>query len=736
MAGVSVGFLNFKVGVNTDAFSKGLKKIERRAARLSKSMKKTGRALTTNLTLPLVAFGAAGLKAFDEQQKAIAQVEAGLKSTANVAGFTSKELQKMASDLQKTSLFGDEDILKNATAQLLTFTNITGEQFAKTQELALDLATRLDGDLKSSSIMLGKALNDPVANLSALSRAGIQFSVDQKEVINSLVETGNLAEAQTIILEELEKQYGGSAEAARDAGLGPVQALANTFSDLSEQIGARLLPVVQSFAQFLVNLMEKFDKLDEGTKNTIVTLGLVLAIIGPVILIVSQLVTAFIAITRAIRIARIAMIKFNVVLKANPVGVIVLAIIAFITVLVILYNNVEEVRGVLHGLFKAAVKIFTGLKDLVMDSLGGVGEILVGIFTLDIDKITEGFRKSGKAFKDYGKGIVDEYKAGYKEGIEADPLDFSEILGMTEEEAPEVDVTGNVTELKTDDLDDLTNDVVDLTPTGTSGPTKSPYEIDIDALKRNHKEAILVEKENLLNGVITKEEFNKRIREEELGHLEQMKLVNENYGKDVLDLETQIVDAKQNIFDNTPINEFEGALGSLGDKMAEFFGTDVKTLEEGVAGIMHRIEDELAQGADSFEEYAENVKKMMKDIIGAQIAAGVSAAVRTALETLPPFPGSVFLIPALAGAAAGLARTAFNSLIPAFAEGGLVTGPTLGLIGEGIGTNASNPEVIAPLDKLKGFMNGGDRVVVEGVIKGNDIFLSNQRTKQSRFRTI
>ena len=732
MAGVSVGFLNFKVGVNTDAFSKGLKKIERRAARLSKSMKKTGRALTTNLTLPLVAFGAAGLKAFDEQQKAIAQVEAGLKSTANVAGFTSKELQKMASDLQKTSLFGDEDILKNATAQLLTFTNITGEQFAKTQELALDLATRLDGDLKSSSIMLGKALNDPVANLSALSRAGIQFSVDQKEVINSLVETGNLAEAQTIILEELEKQYGGSAEAARNAGLGPVQALGNTFSDLSEQIGARLLPVVQNFAEFLVNLMEKFDKLDEGTKDTIVTLGLVLAIIGPVILIVAQLVSAFIAITRAIRIARIAMIKFNAVLVANPVGVIVLAIIAFITILVILYNNVEEVRGVLHGLFKAAVKIFTGLKDLVMDSLGGVGDILVGIFTLDIDKITEGFRKSGKAFKDYGSGIVDEFKAGYKEGIEAEPLDFSEILGMTEEDAPEVDVTGNVTDLKTDDLENI--EVTTPTTTTSTEPTKSPFEVDIDALKRNHKEAIIAEKENLLNGLITKEEFNQRIREEELGHLEQMKMVNEQYGKDVLDLEEKIVDAKQNIFDNTEVREFEGALGSLGDKMAEFFDVDLKTLEDGMMGILTKLGDELAQGADSFEEYAQNVKGMLKDVIGGLISQGVTAAITNALTStsfLPPF-----LIPVVAGAAAGLARTAFNSLIPAFAEGGLVTGPTLGLIGEGIGTNASNPEVIAPLDKLKGFMNGGDRVVVEGVIKGNDIFLSNQRTKQSRFRTI
>jgi len=733
MAGVSVGFLNFKVGVNTDAFSKGLKKIERRAARLSKSMKKTGRTLTTNLTLPLVAFGAAGLKAFDEQQKAIAQVEAGLKSTANVAGFTSKELQKMASDLQKTSLFGDEDILKNATAQLLTFTNITGEQFAKTQELALDLATRLDGDLKSSSIMLGKALNDPVANLSALSRAGIQFSTDQKEVINSLVETGNLAEAQTIILEELEKQYGGSAEAARDAGLGPVQALGNTFSDLSEEIGERLLPVVQGFAEFLVNLMEKFDKLNEGTKDTIVTFGLVLAILGPVILIVAQLVSAFIAITRAIRIARIAMIKFNVVLAANPVGVIVLAIIAFITVLVILYNNVEEVRGVLHGLFKAAVKIFTGLKDLVMDSLGGVGDILVGIFTLDIDKITEGFRKSGKAFKDYGSGIVDEFKAGYKEGIDAEPLDFSEILGMTEEDAPEVDVTGNVTDLKTDDLENLeVTTPTTTTPTESTGP--SPYEVDIDALKRNHKEAIIAEKENLLNGLITKEEFNQRIREEELGHLEQMKMVNEAYGKDVLDLEEKIVDAKQNIFDNTEVREFEGALGSLGDKMAEFFDVDLKTLEDGMMSVLTKLGDELAQGADSFEEYAQNVKGMLKDVIGGLISQGVTAAITNALTStsfLPPF-----LIPVVAGAAAGLARTAFNSLIPAFAEGGLVTGPTLGLIGEGIGTNASNPEVIAPLDKLKGFMNGGDRVVVEGVIKGNDIFLSNQRTKQSRFRTI
>lgn len=73
-----------------------------------------------------------------------------------------------------------------------------------------------------------------------------------------------------------------------------------------------------------------------------------------------------------------------------------------------------------------------------------------------------------------------------------------------------------------------------------------------------------------------------------------------------------------------------------------------------------------------------------------------------------------------------------------FAEGGLVTGPTLGLVGEGAGTTASNPEVIAPLDKLKGMINGGggQQVEVYGRISGNDIFISNQRGSLTRQRAV
>ena len=170
-----LGDLVVTIGAKTKSFDKALGDSMRKLKNFGRSTKQLGKNLSMGVTAPLAVMGATAVQAFRVQAKAVAQVEAGLRSTGGQVGYTSKQLQDMASSLQGKTLFGDEDILQNATAQLLTFTNISGEQFARTQAAALDLATRLDGDLKGASIQLGKALNDPVANLSALSRSGIQF---------------------------------------------------------------------------------------------------------------------------------------------------------------------------------------------------------------------------------------------------------------------------------------------------------------------------------------------------------------------------------------------------------------------------------------------------------------------------------------------------------------------------------------------------------------------------------
>ena len=660
MASKAIGFLNFKFGADLGGFERAMKKAQKNLKRFGKDLQKTGKTLTTNLTLPILAFGAASIKAFDEQQKAIAQVEAGIKSTGMAAGFTSEKLQQMASDLQKTTLFGDEEILKNATAQLLTFTNIAGEQFAKTQEIALDLATRLDGDLKSASIMLGKALNDPVANLSALSRAGIQFSEDQKEVIKSLVETGNLAEAQTIILEELERQYGGSAEAARAAGLGGVEALKNKFSDLSEQIGERLLPVVTRFAEFLVGLLEKFDKLDEGTKDTIVTFGLVLAAIGPILIFVGRLSVGLAAASKAFG-------ALNLVMRANPIGIVITILGTLIGVLVYFYNTNLKVRASIKGLFAAAKVYFSGMADLVLKTFAGIGNIIIGVFTLDIDRIKDGFNKSKDAIVKYGTDIGNAFTDAFEKEI---------AKGMG-------DAASNAQK-------ELKVDPSLLNGNGNGGQG--------EGTKKQIEPISLAQ----ITPSLTPDSINT-----------QFSLAN------AFDVPETVFEKIDRLIGKT--NE----LNEVGSYSKEIW------MES-----MQAMGNELAGGAQSMQEFGNIVKGVLKDTIAGLISKGVAAAVSNALEN-PAIKINPAFIPVVAGVAAGLAKTAFNSLIPEFAKGGLVTGPTVGLIGEGIGTTASNPEVIAPLDKLKQFIGGGaQNVVVEGVIKGNDIFLSNRNTGYNRQRSV
>mgnify|MGYP002623640120 CR=1 FL=1 len=74
--------------------------------------------------------------------------------------------------------------------------------------------------------------------------------------------------------------------------------------------------------------------------------------------------------------------------------------------------------------------------------------------------------------------------------------------------------------------------------------------------------------------------------------------------------------------------------------------------------------------------------------------------------------------------------------LPFFANGGLVSGATIGMVGEGRNISMSNPEVIAPLDKLKSMIGTGmGAVEVYGSISGQDILLSSDRARNNRNRT-
>jgi len=616
--------LSVKLSLNDKQFQSSLKKSTRSLKKFGASMQRTGQSLSRNLTLPIVALGALAVKSFDAQAKAVAQVEAGLKSTGEAAGFTSDELQKMAADLQTKTIFGDEEILKDATAQLLTFTNIAGQQFARTQVAALNLSTRLDGDLKSASIQLGKALNDPIANLSALSRSGIQFSQEQKDVIKSLAETNRLAEAQTIILNELDKQYGGAAEAAAQAGLGPFQQLSNQLGDVSEQLGAIIVEGIEPLKTMLKSLADTLSGTSTETKESIVKFGALTAIIGPILIVLGALVKAF-GTLRAffmLRLLPIITLVFNAFKALTPAGRIIGAVI-FAAGLII--KHWDKVVGVYDKVKEAILGVLGAKKDLNKEESKGLNFDNQNI-TPDLSII--GDMRSGKAVNPVtGQSFFTPPPpppppaAKRPEGLKmVDGLDFKKI---------------------------------DPKPIQL-------LSVEFKHLAKNFKLAS-VEAQNF----------------------------------------SHIITSTQEMAAN-----MKSAFMSFGNTIQGVFA-------------------QALQSSDGFfKAIVDGAKQAFKALIAQLIAMVAIKAILSAIGF-----GSLDL-------AAEAGASGLMSLI-GLADGGLATGPSAVVVGEGRGTTMSNPEVIAPLDKLKSMIgeSGGGNVQVFGTIKGADILLSSDRAKNNRNRT-
>lgn len=333
MAGLAQ--INIKFSADLAQFSSEIQNSARQLKKMGGELQTLGAGLTVGLTAPILAFGVASVNAFDESAKAIAQVDAALKSTGGTVGFNSEQLQKMAADLQKVTTFDDDKILKEATANLLTFNKVTGETFVQAQKAALDLATRLDGDLQTATLQIGKALQDPIKGITALSKAGVSFSADQKATIKAMVATNNVAGAQSIILKELNKEFGGSAEAAAKAGTGSFKQLANQVGDLSEEFGKIIVDALQPFIEGLKGMVSSFQALSPETKKVIAVIAGVVAILGPAILAFGTIVTLVPTFVAGLTAISGAFTALTAVIASNPIGAIAvvlgLAVAAFVS---------------------------------------------------------------------------------------------------------------------------------------------------------------------------------------------------------------------------------------------------------------------------------------------------------------------------------------------------------------------------------------------------------------------
>ncbi|WP_343524399.1 hypothetical protein [Pedobacter sp.] len=182
-------------------------------------------------------------QAYAEAEQGQAQLEAVIKSTGGTANKTIEQLNELSGSLM--NLTGvDDDVITKGESLLLTFTNVSGEIYDRAMPAIVDMTAALNKGsvtmetISGTSMMIGKALNDPIRGLTALRKVGVSFSEDQANTIKKMVELNQVAEAQGVILNELNKEFGGMGEALASTETGALQRFETRIGNIQENLGA------------------------------------------------------------------------------------------------------------------------------------------------------------------------------------------------------------------------------------------------------------------------------------------------------------------------------------------------------------------------------------------------------------------------------------------------------------------------------------------------------------------
>lgn len=262
----------------TRELNKTTDKVDEDLDKMKKSSSKVGtltKAIKSYWGEVLVATGAVyGLvravsdltQAYSRQEEADRKLHQVLVSTGRYTPTYEKKLKDLADQFQNLTMYGNETV-ETAESIMLTFRNVGEDVFPTAIEAAMNMSTMFGQDLKQSVIQLGTALNDPIQGVGRLRRIGISFTEAQKEMIKNFMEQNDLASAQKVILDELDKEIGGTAKAMGDTYAGNVAKLKNAVGDLKETIGGLIVNQLNPLIPLMINIVNNINEWIEAKKR-------------------------------------------------------------------------------------------------------------------------------------------------------------------------------------------------------------------------------------------------------------------------------------------------------------------------------------------------------------------------------------------------------------------------------------------------------------------------------------
>jgi len=752
-----LGDLIVRVGADTRGLNSALGNVKKKMRQDAGNLKELGRNLSRSVTAPLLGMGALAIKAATDFEFSMAKVQAVSKftgeemevmenqakelgattsrSASEVAelqlelaklGRTSTEIEQMTESVLSLSIAFDTELGETARVVGATL-NQFGLDASESGRIADNMATlfgssaldleKFDTAMRTvgpTASAMGLSVEEAGAALGILVNAGVDAStagtaltkslttlakegMTGTEAINALT-SGNLSVAQafevfgdragkiipilqgtTGAFEDLtQKQIEGTGAALEarkileDTAMGGFDRMKSSVEALGIAFGEVLLPVFNAITKVVAALAIQLSTMSKTSKTFAIIVGTIVSAIGPLLYIMPSLVIQ-------LKSAKTAVLGLNAAMLTNPYVLATAAIVGLVAAAVALANHtgtaadeVRDLRGELAGLESDKAKREASEKQ--------------------VEAATAAYEKQ--------KDVVSGLKLMMREGDAMDQKMHARTLVRQQES------------LK---LKEQVRDGV-----------KKEHE----ALLQTQQMSVLFAKLEATKVKPAIEEVNEAVavQGETLGML--INRLEETQVAATKAADPKALGALINMLEETQVAAFNAgnAMADVGVESLTVMDA-LKASAESFGTIIGESFGSMISGAKSGKEA---MREMAKSVILAALAASQAQIIQAAIGAGKDLgPAALIAIPAFIGAGIAFVGSLFKD-IPAFADGGIVSGPTLGLVGEYPGAS-TNPEVIAPLDKLRSMM-GGQNVVVTGKISGRDILLTSERNAIDRNR--
>jgi len=636
-------------------------------------------------------------------------------SSINAFGLSSNEASRVANTLASAAA--------NSSVQLSTFSTAFGHAGASANAVGVELEelSAMMGVLMDNGIKASKAGTGLRKVFMKLHKEGRSFS----EILD-LVTQGNfgLEQAQKLVgvtaanqililaknkdkVAELTQEYQTNtgrldemAEAMGGTTFAKVKKMESAIEGMKLEMGALISDAILPIIKKITEWASAFQDLDGGTKKLILQIAGIAAVLGALLLTISLATAAWGAMTSAIALVTGGIKLLTLAIMANPLGALAVVITAIAAHWLIFRDNNREANKELDETQTKAKK--------AADRLAEINKELdrSGKSSLDLKKL-EAKEERNRILEEHNK--LSFLAVDAKAALMKQYNEWGDVLNRIKELEKEQELALKGTNIEVENLTDNYKDVTTAAQGYMDALETSEPDVDTPELKGGRMEMPepTIPLSNLEKGLFKAGDLIGRFFEK---WGESIKMVGSIF--------SNMLNNKMIALDNYHKRETEAIATS---------GMNSKDQAE----AQERLDKQVAE---------KKAKLQRKQAIAEKMSAISSAVMNTALAITKTLGELGFLGIPMSSIVAGLGAVQVATIaaqpIPQFADGGIVSAPTLGLMGEYSGAR-SNPEVIAPLDRLKSIIGdtGGSNTVIPDVkIKGDDLLIVFDRANRRKSR--